>query len=335
LSTRPRLKRACLPLRRGGGAVQFGLDPDRGIVLEGLTEAEIQLLEHLDGSLDKSALLDWARERGLAVTRVAHLLDTLRAHALMVDTPADRVDFAALPAPLRLLLGQDADALACAYGGPDDGYAVLARRAHLVVLVDGHGSLASTLAALLRSAGVGRVVVVPYAVDTGGCAGESPPGARPDLAVLVGAGAVDSGRARGWQRDGTAHLPVVLQGTAALVGPVVEPGRSACLRCMDLMRTDRDPGWPAVLSQLLPSGIGPPPEAGGETSLVAIAAGLAAMVSLTVLDGYGAPPGVSLEVALPWPQVTQRRWPAHPACQCGAPLAGRRGVHQSAEGIRA
>lgn len=35
-----------------------------------------------------------------------------------------------------------------------------------------------------------------------------------------------------------------------LVGPLVIPGRTSCLQCADLHRTDRDAAWPAVATQL-------------------------------------------------------------------------------------
>lgn len=48
-----------------------------------------------------------------------------------------------------------------------------------------------------------------------------------------------------------AHLPVVLSGDAATVGPLVIPGATACLACVQAHRRDLDPAWPLVASQLL------------------------------------------------------------------------------------
>ena len=47
-----------------------------------------------------------------------------------------------------------------------------------------------------------------------------------------------------------AHLPVRLRDGAGLVGPLVIPGVTSCLRCADLHRSDRDAAWPAVAAQL-------------------------------------------------------------------------------------
>ena len=325
MSPRPRLKEQLRPLRRGDGVVQFGLDPAVGVVLEGLTDGEIELLERLDGSLDEHAATAWARRRGIPRSRVAALLATLRAHALTVDSPAHRLDLAELPDPLRRSLRPDAEALACAYRRDDDGYAVLARRRRARAVVDGSGGLPALVAQVLRQAGVGQVACGRYAA----AAVDGPhEGAGPDLVVLVGARAVEAARALPWLGAGTPHLPVVMGGTRAEVGPVVRPGSGPCLRCLDLARADHDPGWPAVLAQLAPARVGPPADTCGETSLVCTTAGLAAMLALGALDGHPAPAGTSFEVALATPHLGQRLWTRHPACDCptgdtgGAPADG-------------
>jgi hypothetical protein len=312
--TRLRLKEHCRPLRRSSGQVQLGLDPARGVVLDGLAEPELALLERLDGTLDESDLRTWAARNGAEPARVARLLATLREHCLTVERPADRADFAAM-GPRRLALQADAEALSCAYGRADDGYASLAGRARRHVTVDGSGALPATLAALLRQAGVGSVACGRYAADA------APDDRAPDVVVLAGSWALDHARGRRWLATGVPHLPVVLQGTAGLVGPLVEPGTTACLRCQDLTRADLDPGWPALLAQLLPPGVSGPPDVGGETCLVGVVAAVASMVVLARLDGHAQAPGMSLELRLPWPLPEQRHWPPHAACPCGAATA--------------
>lgn len=317
---RPRLKEQFRPLRRGHGRVQLGLDPAVGVVLEGLSEEEVQLLEHLDGSLDEVAATAWAARRGIPAERVATLLQTLRAHSLTVERPAHRFDLAGLAPAARDALRADAAALACAYRSPDDGYAVLGRRARRQVVVCGTGGLPALLVQALRQAGVGHVL-------TGRYAGEEPPGQRPpDLVVLTGVGAVAAEAASSWLRGRVVHLPVVLHGTSAEVGPLVVPGTGPCLRCVDLTRTDHDPGWPAVLAQLTPTAVGPVAEASGETSLVFATAGLAAMTVLAALDGHPQHPGTSWRLGLPAPRVAEQVWLRHPDCGCaGADAQGKQG----------
>ena len=52
------------------------------------------------------------------------------------------------------------------------------------------------------------------------------------------------------QRHLISHLPVVLDEDRVRVGPVVIPGITPCMTCLDLNRTDWDPAWPALLPQL-------------------------------------------------------------------------------------
>src|SRR5690606_37592759 len=78
------------------------------------------------------------------------------------------------------------------------------------------------------------------------------PGVHPtvDLALVCSSGATAPDEGAVWQRAGTPHLPVVLRDHEVVIGPLVHPGRSACLRCLDLHRRDRDSAWPRILSQV-------------------------------------------------------------------------------------
>ena len=49
---------------------------------------------------------------------------------------------------------------------------------------------------------------------------------------------------------GITHLPVVLDEDRVRIGPLVIPGVTPCLTCLDLNRTDWDRAWPALLPQL-------------------------------------------------------------------------------------
>jgi len=145
-----------------------------------------------------------------------------------------------------------------------------------------------------------------------------------DLVVLVDHHAARSAATQGLLAEDVAHLSVVLRDTDALVGPLVLPGVTACLRCLDLHRTDADPGWPLALDQLSAPG------AGGyeETATATLLAGLVALQVLAHLDGLVPPArGATLEVLLPEGVVQVRRWVPHPECGCvdlpvTAPAAG-------------
>jgi hypothetical protein len=107
-----------------------------------------------------------------------------------------------------------------------------------------------------------------------------------------------------------------VRGAVGVVGPLVQPGRSACLRCLDLARADRDPGWPALATQLaMPT----PGVAPCDAALALAVAAQTALQALTLLDG-GALPGAvggTLELALPDWRWRRRSWQLHPDCDCG------------------
>ena len=76
----------------------------------------------------------------------------------------------------------------------------------------------------------------------------SRPRRRPDLVILA-----DSPRRElpaALVRRMVPHLTASASEAIGVVGPLVLPGRSACLRCLDLARAERDPAWPLILAQL-------------------------------------------------------------------------------------
>ena len=76
----------------------------------------------------------------------------------------------------------------------------------------------------------------------------APEGAR---VLLLAAHRVDPRRAVDLVRHDIVHLPLVLSGSAATVGPLVAPGRTACLSCLDAGHRRADPAWPLIAAQLL------------------------------------------------------------------------------------
>jgi bacteriocin biosynthesis cyclodehydratase domain-containing protein len=154
---------------------------------------------------------------------------------------------------------------------------------------------------------------------------------RPDLVVLCpDAPEPDRDVAAALSRASVPHLLVRARESTGIVGPLVLPGRTACVRCTDLHRSDRDPGWPALLAQLTAARATP-----AETVLAAHLAALAAAQVLHRLAG-GDPPtlGHTIEVRLAGGLASTREWPPHPCCGCRWPdqiadsddlLAGRFG----------
>jgi hypothetical protein len=156
---------------------------------------------------------------------------------------------------------------------------------------------------------------------TGAPASGPPPPA--DVVVLTPAatcGAVDPRDRDDLLRDGIPHLVAGVRETTGFVGPFVLPGDGPCLRCVDLIRTDRDPAWPRLLAQLV-AGPGPTatePVDAGDGVLATLVAAHAALELLAHVDGATpATWGATHEVRADAPVAHVRAWAVHPACGCG------------------
>jgi len=175
-----------------------------------------------------------------------------------------------------------------------------------LVVLDGAGPTAATVQRLLSDAGV-KVLAGPRSTD----------GAvdRADAAVLVSSYAVEPQRHARWLRRDIPHVAVVYSDGGVTVGPLVRPGSGPCLRCVDLHRTDADPAWPAMASQLHTA---PPP---GETAVSAAAA--AARAAAEVLSATAPRPralvGTSAHLPSGATDWVSREWEPHPACGCLGP----------------
>lgn len=114
------------------------------------------------------------------------------------------------------------------------------------------------------------------------------------------------------------HLYVDVCETTATIGPLVLPGETACLRCLQLHRGDRDSGWPMVAAQLAARGHRVDPCA---LALATVAAALATTHVLSWIDDPALPvasaDGVA-EFGLHDGRLRRRSVTAHPACGCGA-----------------
>jgi bacteriocin biosynthesis cyclodehydratase domain-containing protein len=147
--------------------------------------------------------------------------------------------------------------------------------------------------------------------------GKAPPGtALPDLAILVGRHLMELRASL--MRDQVPHLAVSADEAIGVVGPLVIPGRTACLRCLDLTRAERDPAWPLILAQL--EGREPNPCACDAPLAAAVAAQAAAQVLAFIDRPVAADPVANgtLELVLPGWQWRRRTWPRHPGCSCGS-----------------
>ncbi|GAA0950486.1 hypothetical protein GCM10009560_69980 [Nonomuraea longicatena] len=112
---------------------------------------------------------------------------------------------------------------------------------------------------------------------------------------------------------GIPHLLVAAFEGHGSVGPLVEPGVTACLHCLDLTRRDRDPGWPIVTARL---GGFPAGEIACDTTLAALVAAEAAAHALAYLDGRACVVTNGTIDILPDWQRKRRTWTIHSQCRC-------------------
>jgi bacteriocin biosynthesis cyclodehydratase domain-containing protein len=303
-------------LRLGVEGRLLGLDPDAALAVDRLTSPLAAMLDELIRPVETTALVARAVERGADPEAAADLLrELVRAGAL--------VDAAAIERRAR-------------------------QRRQSIVLVTGDGPLAVGVVVGLVQAGVAGVYIETAGTVRAGDLGtgyldadrgreraastrdavrrirpdaDARPAPRrlaPDLVVLADALGSAPARVARLHAVGTAHLPVRLRDGIGVIGPLVLPGRSACLGCLDLDRRARAPDWPSVAAQLTDR---PGQAATAATAATAALATAQAVAALDATTGGGARPptlGASLELDAEAGTIVRRCWTPQAGCGCGA-----------------
>jgi hypothetical protein len=337
---RPALKPGLLPVWRDRDTLQIGIDSRRAVALTGMGGLA-WVVSLLDGSRDRTQVIQAATDQGVPAETAERILALLATAGALDDFPAGTLRL--LSPPLRARLAAELATVSLAHRDADGGARTLARRLAAQVQIYGVGRVAAGIADLLTTSGIGRVT-------RGGEAGERPgppeqatrpgqatrahratraaratgrdpgirpdPGTRPDLAVLTSRHPLELRASL--MHEQISHLAVSADEAIGIVGPLVIPGRTACLQCLDLTRTDRDPAWPLILAQLV--GREPNPLACDAPLAAAVAAQAATQV-LAFIDRAVAVEAVTdgtLELVLPEWQWRRRTWPRHGDCSCGS-----------------
>jgi hypothetical protein len=301
---RPALRPGLLPLWRDRDTVQIGVDSRRAVALTGVGGAAT-VIRLLDGSRDRADVVREAQQHGVPATVAEQVIATLAAAGVLVDLSTSSLR--AIPAELRDELMAELASASMTRQDCDGGAQLLARRSAFSVHVLGAGRIAETVADLLTCAGLAAQ------------AGPSPGPTRAvsaGLAVLIGR--PELGPAETLRRSGVPHLAVSANEAIGIVGPLVCPGVSACLRCVELTRAERDPAWPLLLAQL--SGRSAHPTACDAALATAVAAQAAAQ-AIAFADRAPlaeATANGTLELVLPGWQWRRRTWLPHRSCSCGA-----------------
>jgi bacteriocin biosynthesis cyclodehydratase domain-containing protein len=351
---RPALKAGLLPVWRDRDTLQFGVDPRRARALGGLGPAAA-VISLLDGSRDRNALIATARAYGIPAEAVSRVLELLAEAGVLDDFPFGL--HASLPDQVRARLAPELATAALAYADTDGGARTLARRRAAFVRVLGAGRTGACVASFLAASGVGHVACTdpeptepadlapaglieadlgsPRQDGAARAVGRAAPdvrtrddGAVPDLIILTRPTLPDV--TDGLVRDRVPHLALWAAEAIGVIGPLVRPGHSACLRCVYLRKADADPQWPKIAAQVTFARTQPQ---ACDTVLAAMAATLACAQALALIDRAGSPADLpvtvngTLEVVLPDWQWRRRTWPPHPACTCGAAGGGTGNRH--------
>lgn len=292
-------------LARGTSTVQVGLEPPRSVLVNDAPAGAVDLLRALDGNAPLAEAI--AARGGRPEAWLPLVSDLIR---LGFVVPALH---AAAP-PVHLV---SVRAALVHRHGPDLADRLLPRRGDAMVVVAGAGEVGAMTAELLAASGVGQVHLHPprqtrrsgrSLVRADGPAPQLPPA----IVVLTDENAHNRIMTAGLTFDLIPHLAVATGVGRAVIGPLVLPGRSACLTCLDRIRQELDPGWTAVADGARPDDPRPSP------LLAAAAATLAAEQALDHLDGIERPRAV--DATLEWSAGTQaarrRSWYQHPECGC-------------------
>ncbi|MGH3545185.1 MAG: TOMM precursor leader peptide-binding protein [Mycobacteriales bacterium] len=339
---RPQLLPSLTQLWRDRETVQLGLDPRRAIVLSGLHSGISRVLAALDGHHTLADVSRIALRHGVSGQQLGTFLSQLSDANVLLNSDDEALP-TALSTSTRRRIQPDLAALALTHHRKAAD--VFAHRTASTVVIYGDGRIAPVIGALLASSGVGRVHIYggEKAAATDACVGgllpsddqrsyaiaaheairrAAPetdtrpphPSKVPEFVVLARGSTCGQQQLSRHAHQGAPHLPVLLRDGTAIVGPLVIPGQTACLHCLDLHRRDRDPAWPALVSQL--ATYPRRPEA-SHTALATAAAALAAAQVLAFLDGETASTiGAALELGGLGSSVRRRSWNPHPECNC-------------------
>ncbi len=139
-----------------------------------------------------------------------------------------------------------------------------------------------------------------------------PPDAEGEIVLLAAHDVVLPRRAAALLREDRPHLPIVFTGSGVRIGPLVVPGRTACLACLEEHRRDADRFWPIVASQLVGRSLPP-----GEPAL-ALEAGIVA-ARLVTENAENATESVSWTLHRGGLERRRIVHVPHPGCLCRSP----------------
>ena len=139
-----------------------------------------------------------------------------------------------------------------------------------------------------------------------------------DCAVLISQQVTQPRRYSTWMNRDIPHIAATFDAERVWISPMIIPGQTACLFCLDKMRTDADGNWPVIATQLISSN-----KRFDDSASQLFAAGIIVQKILARADrvaGFNQAQenliGYSLELISGL--VTEHSWPKHESCDCNA-----------------
>jgi len=296
----------------------------------------------LDGSRERHQVIAAAADHGIPAPATERILSLLAAGGALDDFAISTLR--ELAPALRARLAPELATTSLAHGDGDGGARALARRRAAVVRVEGDRRIARATTRILSVAGVGQLHFNRPPLTAGAGPGDRgrpvsrspgswpkrparqqavragiapvPPPVIPDLVVVAGRQPVE--RLGQLARERVPHLAVMAGEAIGVVGPLVVPGRTACLLCLDYERADNDPAWPLILAQLGRRSPEPPACDAVLAAAVAAQAAAQALIAIDKNPSASAAANGTLELVLPDWRWRRRTWQPHPVCPCSS-----------------
>ncbi len=136
-----------------------------------------------------------------------------------------------------------------------------------------------------------------------------------DCAVIIAHQAIQPRLYARWMNRQVPHIAVVFDSTGVSVSPMITPGITPCLFCLEQQRIDSDEGWPVLASQLLTSEL-----RFDDSASQLFAAGIVLKKILQTIDsGPQSEPiaATGYRFLASDGTVSDLKWPMHKACSCG------------------
>lgn len=272
-------------------SVQIGTDPERALILEFPEPQVIALLDHLDNWLTEADYYRAARQFGVGRTDAEELLTLLRDSKLIMD-PAALTGRSSDPG---VRVDQSDEAAALALRKTEAPVDVMAARSRRRVCVVGEGRMAAGIVDLLNRCGVGHVRQ-----------SDRRPADRADLAIVVNPQQPPTLTAEVHARRRLPYLMVTIADGAVNIGPLVVPGRTPCIACVEFHHRDAVPRWCLFGSDDSPV----------EVALRELAVATTACQAMQYLDGIPCQARATTIQLRPPFGMRRRVWEPHPSCGC-------------------